>query len=414
MTDPHALPRLLAGVRHGRRLTLAEHVAVHGPAPTDLDAHALIGAVAQAGLRGRGGAAFPTAAKLEAVARARRRPIVLVNGGEGEPMSRKDRLLLAATPHLVLDGALAAATALGADEVIVCVPQDAAHANASLHQALAERDDAGRVRVQPVPRRYLAGEESALVRFAGGGPLRPTLTPPRPSERGVRRRPTLVQNVETLAHLALIARHGAGWFRALGSADLPGSALVTLSGAVARPGVYEIATGTRLTGLLASAGGATEPLQAVLLGGYFGRWHGSGALAELTLERGVGSGVIVALGASTCPAVELARTTAWLAGESAGQCGPCVHGLAALADALARLVAGRADDHVLQRVTRWSGQLEGRGACHLPGGVAGYVRSGLATFAHELADHHRHGRCGACAAPPVLHTPPTGIEAVAA
>jgi len=404
MTDARTLPRLLAGVRHRRRLTLPEHVAVHGPAPARVEADALIAALAEAGLRGRGGAAFPTATKLEAVARARR-PIVLVNGGEGEPMSGKDRLLLECAPHLVLDGALAAAQAVGARELIVCVPEDAHAAHAALTAALAERDDAGGVHVQPVPRRYLAGEESALVRFASGGPLRPTLTPPRPSERGVRRRPTLVQNVETLAHLALVARHGAAWFRSLGSPELPGSALVTLSGAVTRPGVYEVATGMPLADLIASAGGPAEPLRAVLLGGYFGRWHAAGALAELTLDRGLGSGVVVALGASACPAAELARTTAWLASQSAGQCGPCVHGLAALADALTRLVAARADDDALARVARWSGELAGRGACHLPDGVAVYVRSGLHTFAHELADHHRYGRCEACGAVPVLRTP---------
>jgi NADH:ubiquinone oxidoreductase subunit F (NADH-binding) len=411
MTDARELPRLLAGVRSGQALTLAEHVAIHGPLPAP--GRGLIAALGEAGLRGRGGGAFPTAAKFEAVARARRRPVVLVNGGEGEPMSRKDRLLLEATPHLVLDGALAAAAALGAHEVIVCAPIDAHAAHASLRTALAERRDAGHVTVQPVPRRYLAGEESALVRFAGGGPLRPAVTPPYPSERGVGRRPTLVQNVETLAHVALIARHGGAWFRALGSPQLPGSALVTLSGAVARPGVYEIATGMPLAKLLAAAGGPIEPLQAVLLGGYFGRWHPAASAAELPLDDALGSGVVVALGGSACPAAELARSTTWLASQSAGQCGPCVHGLAALADALERLVAGRADDGVLARVARWSGQLAGRGACGLPGGAAGYVRSGLHTFAAELEDHHRNGRCEACVTTPILSTP-VPAEALAA
>lgn len=413
MTDATALPRLLAGVRGRHRLTLVQHLAVHGPPPPRGDARGLIDALAESGLRGRGGGAFPTAAKLEAVARARRRPLVLVNGGEGEPMSRKDRLLLSCSPHLVLDGALAATAAVGARELIVCVPADAPAARASVEVALAERDDADGVRVQAVPHRYLAGEESALVRFAGGGPLRPTVTPPRPSERGVRGRPTLVQNVETLAHVALVVRHGATWFRALGTPQLPGTALVTLSGAVRDPGVYEIPTGMRLGDLLAEAGGASEPLRAVLVGGYFGRWHPAAAAAELPLERALGSGVVVALGESACPAAELARSTRWLAGESAGQCGPCVHGLAALSDAVDRLVGGRADDDVLARIARWSGQIDGRGACHLPGGVAGYLRSGLAVFAPELEDHHRFGRCEACAATPVLSTP-VAREALAA
>jgi NADH:ubiquinone oxidoreductase subunit F (NADH-binding) len=413
MTDATGLPRLLAGVRGERRLTLGEHLAIHGPLPVRSAGRGLIAALADAGLRGRGGGGFPTAAKLEAVARAGRRPVVLVNGGEGEPMSRKDRLLLEAAPHLVLDGALAAAAAVGAREAIVCAPVDAHAAQASLRTALAERDDAAGVSVQPVPRRYLAGEESALARFAGGGPLRPTVTPPYPSERGVGRRPTLVQNVETLAHVALIARRGGAWFRALGSARLPGSALVTLSGAVARPGVYEIAADMRVADLIGAAGGPTEPLRAVLLGGCFGRWHPGASVAELPLEHALGSGVVVALGESACPAAELARSATWLASQSAGQCGPCVHGLAALADTLERLVGGRADDGAFARIARWSGQLDGRGACGLPGGAAGYVRSGLHTFAAELEDHHRNGRCEACTAPPVLDTP-VAVEARAA
>jgi NADH:ubiquinone oxidoreductase subunit F (NADH-binding) len=416
MSDATALPRLLAGIHPHRRLTLAQHRAVHGPLPSHRgDAGGLVDALADAALCGRGGAAFPTAAKVAAVARARGRALVLVNGGEGEPMSRKDRVLLESAPHLVLDGTLAAAHAVRAREAILGVPADAHAARASLLAALAERDDFARVRVrvQPVPRRYLAGEESALARFVGGGPLRPTVTPPRPSERGVRGRPTLVQNVETLAHVALVARHGGAWFRAIGTRELPGSALVTLGGAVRRPSVYEIATGMRLADLLAAAGEAAEPLRAVLVGGYFGRWHDAATARELTLDRALGSGVVVALGESACPAAELARSTSWLAGQSAGQCGPCVHGLAALADALERLVAGRADDGVAARLVRWSGQLEGRGACHLPGGVAGYVRSGLTTFRPELEDHHRLGRCDACTAVPVLSTP-RALEAIVA
>lgn len=415
MTEATAgLPRLLAGVGRHRRVSLGRHLAVHGPLPPAAgDPDRLIPALAESGLRGRGGAAFPTATKVEAVARRRGRSVVLVNGGEGEPMSRKDRVLLATVPHLVLDGALVAARAVGAREVIVAVPEHAGSAQASLRAAIDERDDAGDVRVEPVPRRYLAGEESALTRFAGGGPLKPTLTPPRPADRGVRRRPTLVQNVETMAHVALVARHGGAWFRAVGTPELPGSALATPAGAVARPGVYEIPTGMRVGDLLRSAGGATEPLRAVLVGGYFGLWVDAAAALDLPLDRRLGSGVVVALGRSACPAAELARSVAWLAGESAGQCGPCLHGLAALADAVDRLVGGRADDRVLDRIARWSGQVEGRGACHLPDGVVRYLRSGLEVFAAELADHHRHGPCDACAAPPVLSTPHVE-EAIAA
>ncbi len=375
-------------------------MAVHGPLPARLAD--LIDAVDAAGLRGRGGAAFPSATKLRAVAGRRGRKVVVVNGAEGEPMSRKDRVLLERAPHLVLDGARCAAQATGARQVIVAVPDDATRARASLAQALRERADTPGVEVVPVPRRYLAGEESALVRWLSGDELKPTLTPPRPDQRGVSRRPTLVQNVETLAHMALIARRGPSWFRTLGTPERPGSALATLSGAVARPGVYEIAVGTPLGRLVEQAGGLAEPARAVLVGGYFGSWLSWPQAEGLALDEALGSGVVCVLGVSACPAAELARATAWLAGETAGQCGPCVHGLAAIAGAIGQMTSGRADHLVAARLERWADQVEGRGACHHPDGVVRFARSGLRVFADELDDHHRHGPCEACRRAPTL------------
>lgn len=398
------LPRLTAGLDRRGRLDFAAHRAAHGP--LDLDAiapDALIAEAAAAGLHGRGGAGFPTARKLEAVA-AGRRPIVVANGAESEPLSGKDRVLLEAVPHLVLDGALAAARAVGARTVIVAVPADAGRARASLAEALAARPDADGVTVAPVPRRYLAGEETALVQHLGGGPLKPRVVPPRPSERGLRRRPTLVQNVETLAHLALVARHGAAWFRALGASTRPGSALITLSGAVARPGVYEIETGTALGRIVDAAGGLSEPARAVLTGGYFGTWAALDAGRTAPLDATLGCGVICVLGESACPVAELSRTSSWLAAESARQCGPCLHGLGAIAAALRRIEAGGADEVAAARIAHWAGQVEGRGACHLPNGAVRFVRTGLALFADAVEDHRRHGPCPACGRAPVLET----------
>ena len=405
MTADPGLPRLTAGLARHARLDLAAHLAVHGP--LDLEARApgaLIDAAAEARLRGRGGAGYPTARKLAAVARGRR-PIVVVNAAESEPLSRKDGVLLEAVPHLVLDGALAAARAVGAREIVLAIPAGAGRAHASLADAVAVRPDTHAMTIAAVPRRYLAGEESALVRHLGGGPLRPRVVPPRPAQRGLRGRPTLVQNAETLAHLALVARHGAAWFRALGSPGRPGSALVTLAGAIARPGVYEIATGTALAAVADAAGEATEPARGVLVGGLFGAWSAPAAAWDAPLDATLGSGVLCVLGESACPVAELSRATSWLAGESAGQCGPCVHGLAAIAGALQALQAGTSDERATRRIARWTGQVEGRGACSLPDGVARFVRSGLALFAADIEDHRRHGPCAACARVTVLETP---------
>ncbi len=390
-----ALPRLLAPHGHA-------HVVHRGAG--------LIEAVAAAGLRGRGGAAFPTAVKLRAVAAARGRRALVVNAAEGEPMSAKDRLLLEAAPQLVLDGAALAAESVGAREIVVAVKRSASSAQESLRRALAERPDASRMHVRSLPDAYVAGEETALLSGLNGDPAKPSLALRRPYERGLARRPTLVSNVETLAHVAMIARYGAPWFRELGTAEHPGSALVTLSGAVTRPGVYEIALGTPAAEVIESAGGRSAPLRALLVGGYYGAWVPPGAIASLRLDdrslrewdAALGAGAVVALPADACPVAEVARVIHWMAGESAGQCGPCVHGLDAIAGALASLAAGTVDGRVIPRLQRWCGQVTGRGACRHPDGVVRFVRSALDVFADEFEDHRRHGPCDACDRRPVL------------
>lgn len=404
MSDGHqGLPRLLAGLRaDGAPLSLDEHEAVHGPLPSP-SAPALIEAVHESGLRGRGGADFPTARKLQAVASRRRVSAVVVNGSETEPASAKDALLFSRAPHLVLDGAILAAEAVGAPEVIIRVHERHRRAGAAVEHAIAERAAHDPVPLSVVTGTggYVSGEESAVVHELGGGPPLPTFVPPRPYERGYRGRPTLIQNPETLAQLALVARFGAAWFRELGTAADPGSALVTISGAVLAPGVYELAFGTRMRDLIAAAGGPSERLQALLVGGYFGTWVDSEAALELRLARedlrsvgcALGSGVVIALGESSCGLNESARVADFLASQSAGQCGPCVYGLRAIADGVRAIATGGAHDAELRRVQRWASEVKGRGACHHPDGTARFVQSALAVFAAEM-ERHRHGRCG--------------------
>jgi NADH:ubiquinone oxidoreductase subunit F (NADH-binding) len=251
-----------------------------------------------------------------------------------------------------------------------------------------------------------------------GRPPRPRVTPPRPAECGFKRRPTLVQNVETLAHIALIARHGPAWFRAAGTVDRPGTMLVTVSGAVRAPGVHEVEPGMSVDALLAAAGGPREPLRALLVGGYFGAWVETRPGlrlddAALTAHgAAVGAGVVVALGASACGVAETARLTGWLAAESAGQCGPCVHGLGALAALLDRLPAGRLQRGDMERLERWIAMVRRRGACAHPDGAARMLTSARTVFAAELEAHARRGPCAACRGRSALRLP-ARLEAVA-
>jgi NADH:ubiquinone oxidoreductase subunit F (NADH-binding) len=407
-----ALPRLLAGAHGDRAVSLVEHLQRHGEVPLRPRrgaADELIKLVEASGLQGRGGAAFPAGRKLRAVAAARGRPRVLANGAEGEPIGGKDEALLAYVPHLVLDGAAVAAAAVGAREATVAVGAD--HALAAVGAAIGERTrrrlDRVSFRLVRVPDRFVAGEETALVNLVNGGPAAPTFTPPRPFERGAGGAPTLVQNVETLAHLALIARFGADWFRALGTRAEPGSALVTLSGAVRQPGVYEIPLGLSLADLLAWAGGPSAEISAFLIGGYFGAWISAEeartvALLDTDLRRvgaALGARAIFALPQSACGIVETARVARYLAQESAGQCGPCVNGLDAIASALGRLALAENDRLTPDaRLERWLAQVQGRGACRHPDGAARLVESGLRVFAAER-DRHARGSCSGAGRP---------------
>jgi NADH:ubiquinone oxidoreductase subunit F (NADH-binding) len=292
----------------------------------------------------------------------------------------------------VLDGAAAAAVAIGAREIIIALARGHRDERAALVGALKERRDKVRWSVKTVPDGFVVGEETALLNALSGKAPKPTVKPPYPFERGLGGAPTLVQNAETLAHVALIARFGARWFRSVGIEAEPGTALVSLSGAVRRPGVYEVELGTRVSELIQEAGGATEALSAFLVGGYFGGWTRDPA-HPLTAAGGLGAGVVIAFPAASCGVRESARVTRYLANETAGQCGPCVHGLAALASGLEEIAApGRTPDRRVQ-LARWAQQVTARGACRHPDGAARFVASTLAVFEDEFSLHLHKGRC---------------------
>ena len=409
------LPRLLPANSGTEPAGLAEHLARYGPLRSAglnrQRREALINEVDRSGLTGRGGAGFPAARKLAAVA-AGHAPIVVANGTEGEPASCKDKVLLARSPQLVLDGAVLAAEIVGASQAVIVVHHSVREI---VDAAAAERTQANadrvRIRVMTAADRFVAGEASAVVHWIDDGVPTPTRKPPRISERGLGGRPTLVHNVETLAHLALIGRYGASWFRAVGTPAEPGSMLVTILGAVNQPCVCEIAIGTSLQETLSLAGGAAAPPQALLLGGYYGSWVDAEAALSLPfsseglaiLGAGAGAGLIAALPQDSCGLAETARVVRYLADESARQCGPCLFGLDAIAGELQRIAEGRTSDLSLLR--RWLGQVDGRGACSHPDGVAGLIRSALDAFKPEL-DRHAQGWCRATQTANVLRVPP--------
>lgn len=354
---------------------------------------------------------------MRAVASSRRRPIVVLNATEGEPASRKDATLATTVPHLALDGAVLTARALGAEEVLVAACEAMPDTVDALAIAIAERGSerhGPRLTLRPIPAGYVSGQESALISHLDGGPGLPRFTPPMAFERGVAGRPTMLSNAETYSHIAMICRHGADWFRELGTPAEPGSALVTISGAVTDPGVYEIEWGTKLRALVRAAGGLTAAPRAALLGGYGGTWIGAEHLADLSLsdealaphDASLGAGVIVLLDGAACPVAETARVIRWMADQSARQCGPCLHGLHALASEFEQLTYGASGPGHPKRLAHVAAMVRGRGACAHPDGVTRLALSALDTFADEFLDHANHGGCEACSAPARLPLPP--------
>jgi NADH:ubiquinone oxidoreductase subunit F (NADH-binding) len=225
------------------------------------------------------------------------------------------------------------------------------------------------------------------------------------------KRQALVHNAETLAHLALIARRGPEQFRARGVPEEPGTCLVTIGGAVAHPGVVEVDRGTPLCDIV-SRGAPAEPAQALLVGGYGGTWVGPehfatpySSMSLRTIGATAGVGVIVVLGHASCGIAESARIARYLAGQSAGQCGPCVFGLPAIADDMRLMASGQADPDLTVRLHRRLGQVDGRGACHHPDGAVGLVRSALDVFAADVAAHLRGEPCVASNAATSLRFP---------
>jgi NADH:ubiquinone oxidoreductase subunit F (NADH-binding) len=416
------LPRLLPPPESKNAYDWYAHTGRHGRIPYRDRQGILIRDIEAAGLTGRGGAAFPVHRKLQAVSAAadkrRRTPAVIANGAESEPASDKDATLLWLSPHLVLDGLQLAAEAVGADTAILYTHVNRGHdVGSRLREALQARHAAGvdRVPVQlaEAPARFLSGQETALLNHLSGGPAIPTFIPPRITERGLNGAPTLVQNVETLAHLALIARKGPHWFRSVGTDDEPGSMLATIRRADGRPRITEVPLGIPLKDLI----GGVNPASAVLIGGYHGTWLTAGEARELTLnnrslaraQARVGAGIVITLPHDRCGLVETANVVRYLALESAGQCGPCLNGLPRIAAALAE-IAGAGGGRISARpqaradVERWSGLVNGRGACHHPDGTTRFVRSALRTFAAEV-DRHQRGRCSATVTRPFLPIP---------
>jgi NADH:ubiquinone oxidoreductase subunit F (NADH-binding) len=382
---------------------------------------AVVDEIATAGLRGRGGAGFPTGTKWRSVARgggARR--YAVANGAEGEPGTFKDRALLRANPYAVLEGLLVSAEAVGALETYVALKASFRPELAALQRALTEVEEAGWLRDRTVtvvtgPEEYLFGEEKALLEVIEGNDPLPRWLPPYMhglfatapqlgwesaeaelgTTGGEESNPTLVNNVETLAQAAWILNHGADAFRSLGTAASPGTVLCTVVGDVVRPGVVEVAMGTPLAEVIAHCGGTAEgrTAKAVLAGIAAGVLPASRLGTPLTYEdleaagSGLGAGGFVVYDDSACM-VEVACTLSrflWV--ESCGQCPPCKLGTGAITGILERLRVGRADEDDLGQIEKRLRFVADGNRCFLPVQEQLVIASILREFPEDVAAH---------------------------
>lgn len=395
---PEGSRRLLAAGQEARR---ERHLETFGTLPLPESA-AILAELEASGLTGRGGAGFSAWRKVAAAQRAhtsRRRsrsPIVIGNGAEGEPLSWKDAVLLQNAPHLVIDGLLTAARAVGAGHAMLYVQAGAVPA---VEAAIAERSDARRIEVVEAADTFISGEASAVVNAIENDDPRPTYRTVRLTESGLRGRPTLVQNVETLAHVALIARFGGDWFRSVGAPEDPGTRLVTVSGDVAAPGVFEVPTDRSLAQIVEAT--ATDPRSAsgALVGGYHGAWVPAASFCAAMSPRALapfgaqpGAGVVLVLGRDRCGLEVTAAIVDYLATQSAKQCGPCMFGLPTMAARFSELAAGTAPAANAKELVRLSDLIIGRGSCHHPDGTVRLIRSALSVFATDVRAH-ASGRC---------------------
>lgn len=414
---PGIEPRLL---RQGAE-DYAEYRKAGGYQSLDDPQH-LLDEADSSGLLGRGGAAFPLAVKTRTVRDNGRRcggAVVIANGEEGEPASVKDRWLLRHRPHLVLDGLRLAAQMVDAESVYVYV-SDPAGAS-SVEAALAALDTevlGGRdVSVVTVEPGYVAGEETAAVRVINGGPAKPTDKPPRPFEEGVAGLPTMISNVETLANLPFLLRHGSQAFRTQGTTASPGTFLATITGAGRRPALYELPHGVAFTELLSLHGVSADDVRGVLMGGYFAGLLNRDILDETLdhesmrrLGSGLGCGAIAIL-TDDCPVAVAASVMAYYARENAGQCGSCFNGTAAMSAVTEALRDGVATQDDLARLERWSVVLRGRGACGTLDGATNTAASLLTAFPAVVTRHRENG-CDTCQAGASSALRPYEVEAV--
>jgi NADH-quinone oxidoreductase subunit F len=382
------------------------------------DREGVIAEIKHAGLRGRGGAGFPTAVKWEKVLNHRIPERYFVcNAGEHEPGTFKDRYLLKNNPHQILEGALIAAHTVKAKAAYIYVNHEYVEELASLRKAADQARGAGLMGKKILGTdldldiefvegqgSYVAGEETAMLESMQGRPAMPRQKPPfYPTDFGLYGKPTLVNNVETLCNIPPLLRHGAAWFAEVGTEKSPGTMLFSLSGAVERPGVYELPMGTPIRTLIYECGGGVPNGRAVKA-----VFPGGPSFSILTPDQldtpmdfeslkkagsGLGSAGVIVIDDATCMVSIALKYGNFFKVESCGQCPPCRMGTINLAELLQKIEDGEGSGKDLASLLQLCGFVKGRGYCTLVTGASVLVESSLRHFRAEFEEHIAQQRC---------------------
>ena len=375
----------------------------------------LIDLVKEAKLRGRGGAGFPTGVKWSFVPKgSANAKWLLCNADEGEPGTFKDRIIMEQTPHLLLEGMILAAYAIGAAKAYIYIRAEYVTAirrlereiQACLEAGLLGKDILGSgfdldIYLHRGAGAYICGEETALIESLEGNRGQPRFKPPFPAVSGFYKGPTVVNNVETLACVPPLVQRGAEWFRSIGSEKCPGPKLYCLSGHVKRPGLYELPMGISLRELVEEHAGGThsgKKIKAVIPGGL-----SAALLPEQALDIAMdfdtlsaagtmlGSAGVIVMDESTCMVQVAHRIIEFFHHESCGKCTPCREGLAWVEQMLGRIKDGEARSGDLESMERLYGNIEGNTFCLLGDGAVMALRGVVKNFRHEFIERIQQG-----------------------
>lgn len=380
---------------------------------------AVLKEITESGLRGRGGAGFPTGKKWEFARQcAEQTRYVVLNGGEDEPGSKKDRLLLENLPHLVVEGVILTAYAVGAAKAYLYINALYETAIRSISDGMEEAKREGywgeRILGTPfsvdltlvaAPANYVAGEDTAVLEVIEGRSPLPRQKPPFPATAGLFAKPTIVNNVETLANVAPIIAKGAQWYRGFGTQESPGTMIFSLNEEVNRPGIYELPFGTSLRHLIEECGGGLKDgktIKAILPGGPSSAFLTPDKIdipldhqSLRAAESSIGCGVVQLIAEGECLVEETLKIAEFFARESCGQCPACRMETNMLATMLKKLQQGQGGEALLDQFGKVIAFNKGKGFCSLVNMPGPPIESALKLFRPDFDYHLVNGRCSA-------------------